>query len=66
MEHNEGNPKSDEASMVKWWTTELQKRVVDQCLLLHGGYGYMREYPIAKAFLDKRAATIYGAARPRS
>ncbi len=60
MEHNEGNLKSDEASMAKWWTTELQKRVVDQCLQLHGGYGYMHEYPIAKAFLDGRAATIYG------
>ncbi len=41
-------------------TTELQKRVVDQCLQLHGGYGYMHEYAIAKAFLDGRAATIYG------
>ncbi|MGH9970134.1 MAG: acyl-CoA dehydrogenase family protein [Pyrinomonadaceae bacterium] len=60
MEHNEGTLKAEEASMAKWWTTELQKRVVDQCLQLHGGYGYMREYPIAKAFLDGRAATIYG------
>jgi alkylation response protein AidB-like acyl-CoA dehydrogenase len=48
------------ASMAKWWTTELQKRVVDRCLQLHGGYGYMLEYPIAKAFLDSRIQTIYG------
>ncbi|MGH9872808.1 MAG: acyl-CoA dehydrogenase family protein [Pyrinomonadaceae bacterium] len=60
MEHNAGNLKTEEASMAKWWTTELQKRVVDQCLQLHGGYGYMHEYPIAKAFLDGRASTIYG------
>jgi len=46
--------------MAKWWCTELQKRVVDRCLQLFGGYGYMREYPIAKAFLDSRVQTIYG------
>ena len=46
--------------MAKWWTTELQKRVVDRCLQLHGGYGYMLEYPVAKAFLDSRVQTIYG------
>jgi alkylation response protein AidB-like acyl-CoA dehydrogenase len=48
------------ASMAKWWTTELQKRTVDQGVQLFGGYGYMREYPIAKAFLDSRVQTIYG------
>ena len=48
------------ASMAKWWTTELQKKVVDQGVQLHGGYGYMTEYPIAKAFLDSRIQTIYG------
>jgi len=48
------------AAMAKWWCTELQKRVVDQCLQLHGGYGYMTEYPVAKAFLDSRIQTIYG------
>lgn len=50
----------EEAAMAKWWTTELQKRVVDQCLQLYGGYGYMLEYPIAKAYLDSRVQTIYG------
>ena len=47
-------------AMAKWWTTELQKRVVDRCLQLHGGYGYMIEYPIAKAWRDARVQTIYG------
>jgi alkylation response protein AidB-like acyl-CoA dehydrogenase len=49
-----------DAAMAKWWTTELQKRVVDAGVQLHGGYGYMLEYPIAKAFLDSRVQTIYG------
>jgi alkylation response protein AidB-like acyl-CoA dehydrogenase len=49
-----------DAAMAKWWTTELQKRVVDAGLQLHGGYGYMLEYPIAKAYLDARVQTIYG------
>ncbi len=49
-----------EAAMAKWWTTDLQKRVVDQCLQLHGGYGYMLEYPIAKFYLDARVQPIYG------
>jgi long-chain-acyl-CoA dehydrogenase len=48
------------AAMAKWWCTELQKRVVDRCLQLHGGYGYMREYPVARAYLDARVQTIYG------
>ena len=46
--------------MAKWWCTELQKRVVDRCLQLHGGYGYMVEYPIARAYVDARITTIYG------
>ena len=48
------------ASMAKWWATELQKRVADRCLQLHGGYGYMTEYRVAKAFTDGRIQTIYG------
>jgi alkylation response protein AidB-like acyl-CoA dehydrogenase len=48
------------AAMAKWWCTELTKRVVDQCVQLHGGYGYMLEYPIGKAFIDNRVQTIYG------
>jgi alkylation response protein AidB-like acyl-CoA dehydrogenase len=51
---------AEEAAMAKWWTTELQKRVVDSCVQLHGGYGYMLEYPIARAYLDTRIQTIYG------
>jgi alkylation response protein AidB-like acyl-CoA dehydrogenase len=49
-----------EASMAKWWCTELQRRAVDRCLQLHGGYGYMLEYPIARAYADARVTTIYG------
>lgn len=59
MELNAGNLTAEEAAMAKWWTTELQQKVVDQCLQLHGGYGYMLEYPIAKAYLDSRVQTIY-------
>lgn len=50
------------AAMAKYWTTDLQCRVVDECLQLHGGYGYMRDYPIARAFVDARAQRIYGGA----
>ena len=59
-ELNAGTLTVDEAAMGKWWTTELQKKIVDQCLQLHGGYGYMSEYPISKAYLDTRIQTIYG------
>jgi len=48
------------ASMAKWWATELQNKLVNQAVQLHGGYGYMLEYPVAKAFLDSRISTIYG------
>ena len=51
---------AEEAAAAKWWCTELQKRVTDQCLQLHGGYGYMLEYPVARAWLDARVQTIYG------
>ncbi|HET6966327.1 MAG TPA: acyl-CoA dehydrogenase family protein [Acidimicrobiales bacterium] len=57
---NEGCLTAEEAAMAKWWCTELQKRVVDRCLQLFGGYGYMLEYPIATAYLDARITTIYG------
>ena len=49
-----------DAAKAKWWTTEMQNRVIDRCLQLHGGYGYMLEYPVAKAFLDSRVQSIYG------
>jgi acyl-CoA dehydrogenase len=48
------------ASMAKYWLTELQGRVVDECLQLFGGYGYMNEYPIARMFRDARVQRIYG------
>ncbi len=59
-ELNNGSLGPEEAAMAKWWCTELQKRTVDTCLQLHGGYGYMREYPIARAYADARITTIYG------
>ncbi|MER6951423.1 acyl-CoA dehydrogenase family protein [Nonomuraea sp. NPDC000554] len=49
-----------DAAKAKWWTTELQNKVIDRCLQLHGGYGYMMEYPVARAWLDSRVQTIYG------
>lgn len=60
LELNEGRLTPEDAAMAKWWTTELQQKVVSQCLQLHGGYGYMMEYPIAKMFIDSRVQTIYG------
>jgi alkylation response protein AidB-like acyl-CoA dehydrogenase len=48
------------ASMAKYWTTDLQCKVIDECVQLHGGYGYMWEYPIARAFADSRVQRIYG------
>ncbi len=57
---NRGDLTAEEAAMAKWWCTELQKRTVDRCLQLFGGYGYMNEYPIARAYADARVTTIYG------
>lgn len=48
------------AAIAKLWLTEMQGRIVDQCLQLHGGYGYMEEYPISKMFVDARVQRIYG------
>jgi alkylation response protein AidB-like acyl-CoA dehydrogenase len=59
-EHNAGALSATDAAMAKWWTTELQNKVADRCVQLHGGYGYMLEYPISRAFLDSRVQTIYG------
>lgn len=50
------------AAMCKWWNTELQNRVIDECVQLHGGYGYMTEYPIARMWADARIQRIYGGA----
>ncbi|MCX4514270.1 acyl-CoA dehydrogenase family protein [Streptomyces sp. NBC_01619] len=60
VDHSDGELDAVHASMAKWWATELQKRVADRCLQLHGGYGYMTEYRVAKAFTDGRIQTIYG------
>ena len=57
---NAGTLTVEEAAMAKWWCTELQKRTVDTCVQLHGGYGYMLDYPIARAYADARITTIYG------
>jgi long-chain-acyl-CoA dehydrogenase len=59
-EHNAGRLTVADAAKAKWWTTELQNRVADRCVQLHGGYGYMLEYPVARAWLNSRVQTIYG------
>ncbi len=58
--HCAGTLSPEQAAAAKFWTTELQNKVVDRCLQLHGGYGYMLEYPIARAWADSRIQTIYG------
>jgi alkylation response protein AidB-like acyl-CoA dehydrogenase len=57
---NAGRLSAEDAAKSKWWTTELEKRVIDSCLQFFGGWGYMEEYPIARAFRDARVQTIYG------
>jgi long-chain-acyl-CoA dehydrogenase len=59
---NAGELTAEDAAMAKWWCTELQGRAVDRCVQLHGGYGYMLEYPIARAYVDARVTRIYGGA----
>ncbi|MFZ0013785.1 MAG: acyl-CoA dehydrogenase family protein [Acidimicrobiia bacterium] len=57
---NEGELSAEEAAKAKWWVTELENSVITRCLQLFGGWGYMEEYPIARAFRDARVQTIYG------
>jgi alkylation response protein AidB-like acyl-CoA dehydrogenase len=57
---NAGELGVDEAAMAKYWVTDLLGEVVDACVQLHGGYGYMAEYPIARAYVDARVQRIYG------
>jgi acyl-CoA dehydrogenase len=57
--HVRGEEVVSEASMAKWWTTDLQKRLTGECLQLHGGYGFMLEYPIAMDYADAAVQTIY-------
>ncbi len=61
-EVNHGELSATNASMAKWWTTQIQCEIIDECLQLHGGYGFMSEYPIAKLYTDARAQKIYGGA----
>ncbi len=60
MELNEGKLTNEKAAMSKYWTTELSDRVIDQCLQLHGGAGFMWDYPIAKAYAGNRIMRILG------
>jgi long-chain-acyl-CoA dehydrogenase len=58
--YRDGKLSPEEAAKVKFWTTEREWEVLDQGVQLHGGYGYITEYPIARAFLDARVHRIYG------
>jgi len=58
--HLRGELDAKTASMAKYWVTELQNKLVDRGVQMHGGYGYMAEYPIARAFVNSRVQTIYG------
>jgi alkylation response protein AidB-like acyl-CoA dehydrogenase len=55
-----GELSPQDAAIAKWWCTEVQGRVLDRCVQLHGGYGYMAEYPVARAWADARATRIFG------
>lgn len=59
-EHAAGRLTIEQAAEAKWWCTEMLRRTVDLGVQIHGGYGYMMEYPIARAYLDARVQTIYG------
>lgn len=60
LDLNAGNLSAEKASMSKWWCTDLQCKIIDQCLQLHGGYGYMKEFLIARMYTDARVQRIYG------
>ena len=57
---NAGELSAADAAKAKWWCTELQGKVMDKCLQLHGGYGFMSEYPISRRYADARVTRIYG------
>lgn len=59
VDHVSGKDVVTEVSMAKWWTTDLAKKVASECMQLHGGYGYMEEYEIARRFRDTAVASIY-------
>ncbi len=56
----DGNLDAESASMAKWWGAQMQCDIADECLQLHGGYGYMMEYPVARLYADSRVQKIYG------
>jgi acyl-CoA dehydrogenase len=55
-----GKLDTETASMAKWWVTDMQQQVIDECVQLHGGYGYMNEYLVCRMFADARVQRIYG------
>jgi acyl-CoA dehydrogenase len=55
-----GKLDTETASMAKWWVTDMQQQVLDECVQLHGGYGYMNEYLVCRLFADSRVQRIYG------
>lgn len=60
MDLTRGGLSAEDAAKAKWWVTELENEIISRCLQLFGGWGYMEEYPIARAFRDARVQTIYG------
>ena len=61
-EHLEGKLDAAKASMAKYWVTDLENKIIDECLQLFGGYGFMDEYPISRMYRDSRVQRIYGGA----
>ena len=59
-QHEAGQLDAPTASMAKWWASQVQCEIVDECLQLHGGYGYMSEYQISQLYADARVQKIYG------
>ena len=59
-EHLEGKLSVEKAAMAKYWLTDTQGEVLDECVQLHGGYGYMQEYAVAEMWADARVQRIYG------
>ena len=55
-----GKLDAETAAMAKWWITDIQQKVIDECVQLHGGYGYMNEYLVCRMFADSRVQRIYG------
>jgi acyl-CoA dehydrogenase len=55
-----GTLDTETAAMAKWWITDIQQQVIDECVQLHGGYGYMNEYLVCRMFADSRVQRIYG------